>query len=167
MTGLIRQIRGAVGNALVWGAAWAGLGATAAFLITGSVLGAMILGVKFGIFGVLTGAVFSSILPIVYRGRGISSLRPVRFGIVGGIVAGVFVPLFMQAMNALTGGAIPWRLVLDDAPIVAVFGGLAAGGSLWLAQRAQALPTPHPTEQLGSGVGADGFATAARERVAR
>ncbi|HRE13515.1 MAG TPA: hypothetical protein PLD37_04890, partial [Usitatibacteraceae bacterium] len=51
----------------------------------------------------------------------------VRYGLAGGIGAAVFVPLFLQAMNLLSGdGLVAWPLVLDDAPIAAVLGTLAA-----------------------------------------
>lgn len=46
--------------------------------------------------------------------------------------------LFLQLMNWLSGdGQVPWALVLDDIPLTAVLGGIAAGGSLKLAQYAE------------------------------
>jgi hypothetical protein len=76
----------------------------------------------------------------------------VRFGIAGGIATGVFVPLFLQAMNVISGdGMVPWRLVLDDALWTAVFGGVVAGGSLRLAQRADDI-APAPTRDRLDGV---------------
>jgi hypothetical protein len=61
----------------------------------------------------------------------------------------VFVPLFLQAMNILSGdGMVPWRLVLDDAIWTAVFGGVVAGGTLKLAQRGEALAAGTVKDQL-------------------
>lgn len=168
-TGIIRRLRGALGNALIWGAAWAGLGFVAATLFSGSVLSGLVLGVKFGIFGGITGVAFSIVVPLVYQGRRLSSISPVRFGLFGGIVAGVFAPLFMQTMNVLGGdGLIAWGLVLDDVPFTALFGGLAAGGSLWLAQRAGALGAGREPGRLGAAdPTATAFTAGVRDRAAR
>lgn len=166
--GIVRRLRGAFGNALLWGGAWSALGFAAASLLTGSLLNGLVLGVKFGIFGVITGAAFSIVVPIVYRGRRLSSISPVRFGVCGGIVAGVFAPLFMQTMNVLTGdGMISWRFVLDDVPFTALFGGLAAGGSLWLAHRAGALAPGGEPDRLAPPESAGPFSPRMRERAAR
>jgi hypothetical protein len=105
------------------------------------------LAARFGIVGFVAGAAFSSVVRMVYHGRRLSDINWIRFGIAGGIVAGVFVPLFLQMMNLLSGdGLVPWRLVLDDGIWAAVFGGVAAGGSLRLAQRADVGASP---DQLG------------------
>ena len=168
MADLIRRLRGAVGNALLWGVAWTGLGFIAATLVTGSLLSGVVLGIKFGIFGVITGVAFSTVVPIVYHGRRLSTISPLRFGICGGIVAGAFAPLFMQTMNVLTGGGlIAWGLVLDDVPFTALFGGLAAGGSLWLAQRAGGLTPRREAAQLAAPGYAAPFTSKARDRAAR
>lgn len=162
-----RRLRGVIGNAVLWGAAWTVLGFGAVTALTGSLLSGVAFAPRFGIIGVITGAAFSSLVPLVYRGRRLSEISPVRFGIAGGIVAGVFVPLFLQAMNVVSGGAIPWALVLDDAPIAAVLGGLAAGGSLALAQRVRTLAAAGTPHQLGHGEGLDSFSARMRDRVAR
>jgi hypothetical protein len=63
----------------------------------------------------------------------------------------VFVPLFLQAMNLISGdGLVPWRLVLDDALWTAVFGGVVAGGSLRLAQRADTVAPAPKQDRLDS-----------------
>jgi hypothetical protein len=77
----------------------------------------------------------------------------VKFGILGAIVGGVGVPLFLQLMNVLSGdGPIAWRLVLDDGPWAAVFGAVAAAGSILIARRASALPQESRADQLEHGV---------------
>ncbi len=59
-----------------------------------------------------------------------------RFGIGGAILAGAFVPTWMQTMNFLTGGGmVPWNLVTDDIVFSTLLGGITAAGTLLLAQR--------------------------------
>jgi hypothetical protein len=65
------------------------------------------------------------------------------------VVTGVFVPLFLQLMNLISGdGLVPWHLVLDDGVWGAVFGGVVAAGSLKLAQRADAISAGLSHDQL-------------------
>ena len=148
MTGqeIFRRLRGAVGNALVWGAGWfvAGLALFATLRVVGvlpasfSWVEVVEYAVRAGIVGVAAGGAFSIVIGLLYRGRPLSEIGWVRFGIAGGVVTGVFVPLFLQAMNLLSGdGLVPWELVLDDGVWTAVFGGVAAGGTLKLAQLAE------------------------------
>jgi hypothetical protein len=160
---IIRRLRGAVGNAVVWGAGWAALGAAAfaALKLTGTLpdtaswADSILVAARFGVIGGIAGGAFSLVIGLLYQGRRLSDLRAVRFGIGGGIMAGLFVPAFFQAMNLLSGdGMVPMRMVLDDAPWAAVFGAIAAGGSLKLAQRAHALlpgRSQDPFGSLGSG----------------
>ena len=138
-----RPLRGAMGNALLWGLGWclAGLVIVAALLLAGvlprdSWAAGVGLAIKMGFWGGLAGGVFSSVIRLAYRGRRLSEISWVRFGLVGGIVTGAFVPVCLQALNVLSGdGPIAWHLVLDDGLWTAVFGAAAAGGSLKLAQR--------------------------------
>lgn len=140
---IVRRLRGALGNALVWGAGWfvAGLALFATLRLVGvlpaSVTWTEVLeyAVRAGIVGVAAGGAFSLVIGLLYRGRRLSEISWVRFGIAGGVVTGIFVPLFLQAMNLLSGdGLVPWELVLDDGVWTAAFGGVAAGGTLKLAQ---------------------------------
>lgn len=132
---------------MLWGAGWTILGfaAFAALKVNGMLpesviwLDGLMIAPRFGIIGGVAGAGFSAFVGLLYRGRRLSDLRAVRFGIGGAIVAAAVVPLFLQTMNLLSGdGMVPMELVLDDSLWAAVFGGVAAGGSLLLAQRAQA-----------------------------
>jgi hypothetical protein len=152
-----RRLRGAFGNALVWGAGWSAI-ALAVFTVlrlvgvlpkSGSWLQGLGLAARFGIVGFVAGGAFAAIMRFAYHGRRLRDINWVRFGIAGGIATGVFVPLFLQAMNLLSGdGLVPWRLVLDDALWTAVFGGVVAGGSLRLAQRTDAIAPAASQERL-------------------
>jgi len=144
VAGIFRRLRGAVGNALVWGAGWF----TAFIALVGTlrllgifpglrwvdVLG---LAIRVGVVGTFAGAAFAGAITVLYRGRRLSEISAVRFGIGGGLVSGLFIPPFLQLLNILSGtGPIPWGLLLDDIPLVTVLGGLAAAGSLKFAQLA-------------------------------
>jgi hypothetical protein len=89
----------------------------------------------------------------LYRGRRLNEMSALRFGLGGGIMAGLFVPLFLQAMSLLSGGGpVPMELIFDDAVLAALFGAVAAGGSLKLAQRAEPLlPEADRPGLVGSG----------------
>jgi hypothetical protein len=142
----MRRVRGAIGNAIVWGGCWAAL--TVVTLSTLKLVGAFgqeliwldIIGmaIKVGIFGGVASGAFSFLLPLFYRRKRLSDINWVKFGIMGGVVTGLFVPLFMQSMNILSGsGPIAWNLIDTDILLGAVFGAVTGGGSLWLAQRAE------------------------------
>ena len=153
---LLRRLRGAVRNGLVWGAGFAvlGFGLFSVLRLTGVLtrgdwVDGLGLAARMGIVGFIAGGAFSSVIRLVYHGRRLRDINWIRFGIAGGVVTGVFVPLFLQAMNVLTGGhLVPWRLVLDDGVWATVFGAIAAGGSLKLAQRADAANTRKNQDQL-------------------
>ena len=112
-------------------------------------------GVRFGIAGAVIGAAFATAVRIGYRGRSLADLSPVRFALIGAVTGGVGVPLYLQAMNVLSGGPIRWALVADDAVWASVFGAAAAGGSILIARRTQALAPTDRADLLASGD--DGF----------
>lgn len=145
-------IRATLRNALTWAAAWAVAGGT----ITGIVglfdpnpgieslperiglalFGAVGWGVRFGIAGAVIGTLFSTAIRLTYRGRRLRDIDPVRFALLGAVVGGAGVPLYLQMMNLISGGApLAWNLVSTDAVIGAVLGGAFAGGSIVLARR--------------------------------
>lgn len=142
--GKFRRIRGALGNAVVFAVGWS----IAAFALWAllrqarvvpqiSLLSGIGIAIRFGVIGFITGAAFPSIMRLVYRGKRLSEISWVRFGIVGGIVTGLFVPAFMQTMNFLSGdGMVPFALIRGDILWTAALGGLAASLSLKLAQYA-------------------------------
>ena len=90
------------------------------------------------VMGGLTGGAFSLFISQFYRGRRLSEISWARFGIGGGIVAGLFVPGFLQLANLLTGGGlVPLDAIRGDMIMATAFGGIAAAASMWLAQRAE------------------------------
>lgn len=143
---LLRRLRGALRNGVVWGAGFAvgGFGLFSILRLTGVLsrgdwLQGASLALRMGFIGFIAGGAFSSVVGLLYHGRRLRDINWIRFAIAGGVVTGAFVPLFLQAMNILTDGhPIAWGLVLDDGVWAAVFGASAAGISLKLAQRADA-----------------------------
>jgi hypothetical protein len=162
-------LRGAFRNGVLWGAGFSVLGvATMAVLRLAGILHGPVswvqglgLAIRFGIVGVVAGVAFSSVIRLLYHGRRLADINWVRFGLTGGLVTGAFVPLFLQAMNLLSGdGLVPWRLVLDDGVWATVFGAVAAGGSMWLAQRAGALAAGRNQARLSGGEAVDRLVSA-------
>lgn len=166
----VRQLRAVFRNALAWSVAWAIAGGTIVTVLSlfnsdpaieslpervGMALFAGVAwGVRFGIAGAVIGTLFAGIVRWGYRGRRLADISPLKFGVLGAIVGGVGVPLYLQLMNVLSGdGPIAWGLVLDDGPWAAVFGAVAAAGSILIARRASALPQESPADRLEYGVG--------------
>lgn len=180
--GRFPRLRAAFRNALVWAAGWGGLGtavATAMRIADRIPLGYAILdgigmGVRIGFIGAIAGTAFFAFISMAYRGKRLSEISWVRFGIGGAILAGLFVPSFLQTMSLLTGGGlVPWHLVFDDLVFSAAFGGITAGGTMIIAQRDEAA---HPVtvqdllermerQSLGTG-GAPEYRKAERSRSA-
>jgi hypothetical protein len=170
LNNILRRLRGVFGTALVWGAGWIIAGLVLLFtlrlvgVLTFPWIDLLIFAVRIGIVGAVTGAAFAVVIKFLYHGRRLSEISWVRFGLGGGIVTGLFVPLFLQTMNLLSGdGLVPWELVLDDGLWTAVFGGAAAGGSLKLAQLADPLLPGGSQDQLDSLEGVDRLALEAEE----
>lgn len=178
-----RPFRAVLRNAVTWGAAWAAAGGAVVTVLSlfspdpgveslverlGMALGAgVVWGVRFGIAGTAIGAAFSSVIRLTYRGRRLADINPLRFAMLGAVVGGVGVPLFLQAMNVLSGdGPIAWGLVLDDAPWATVFGAAAAAGSILLARRADALAPGPRLDRLEHGDDWDGQPAAGRREPA-
>jgi hypothetical protein len=152
-------------NAVTWGAAWALAGGAIVTALSlfypgpdveslverlgMAILSGISWGVRFGIAGAVIGTVFSSVIRFAYRGRRLADINPLRFALLGAVVGGVGVPLFLQTMNVLSGdGPVAWGLVTDDAIWATVFGAAAAAGSILLARRADALAQRPPRDQL-------------------
>jgi hypothetical protein len=178
--GKSRRLRAIFKNAIVWGVAWGGLGTVVASLmrlndnipLLNAILDGIGMGIRIGIVGALTGAAFSTFISVAYRGKRLAEISAVRFGIGGAILAGVFVPTWMQTMNLLSGsGMVPWNLVTDDIIFSTVFGGITAAGTMFLAKRDEArnpvtvqeLLDRMEHESLGSGK-APGYETTQRSR---
>jgi hypothetical protein len=169
-----RGVRAILRNAVTWGGAWALAGGAIVTALSlfhpgpgveslAERLGMAILsgiswGVRFGIAGAVIGTVFSSVIRLAYRGRRLADINPLRFALLGAVVGGVGVPLYLQTMNVLSGdGPIAWGLVTDDAIWASVFGAAAAAGSILLARRGDALAQRPQLDQLERGDGSDGL----------
>lgn len=141
------RLRATFRNALVWGVAWGSIGSVVAagmrlvdkIPFGHALLDGIGMGVRIGFIGAIAGAAFFAFIGVAYRGKRLSEISWVRFGIGGAVLAGLFVPAFLQTMNLLTGGhLVPWHLVFDDVILSAVFGGITAAGTMILAQRHEA-----------------------------
>ena len=170
-------------SAAIWGVAWGAAG-SALFAAIGlfdpnpaieslperlgmALLAGVSWGVRFALIGAVIGAIFAVVVRLSYRGRRLADISPFRFALLGAVVGAVGVPLFLQAMNVLSGGApIAWHLVVDDARWAAVFGAVVAAGSILLARRADALPRGPRSEQIQSDDDLDRLRDAERQDTA-
>ena len=155
----MKRTRAILRNAVIWAAGWAAV--PAALFTVLRVIGVVPdsvswhnglgLAARFGIIGFVAGTVFSSIVGVAYRGRRLAEINWVKFGLAGGAITAVVVPLFLQTMNLLTDGHfIAWHLVLDDSLWTGALGAVAAGGSLKFAQRSSAsLGKSEEPERIG------------------
>lgn len=166
-----RRLKAVFVNAIFWGGAWfvAGLA-----LFTGIVLirqppgrtflDALGMAIKCGVIGGVAGTIFSTFIALRYRGRKLSEISWIRFTLGGGVVAGLGVPGLLWVMGALTGGAAPLRLLVDDLVLGAVLGTIAAGASMKLAQVADRRLPPEPDDPAALTAGTL-LATAERNRT--
>jgi MFS family permease len=173
-----RTLRAILRTALLWSAAWALAGgaimATLALFdpnpgieslperLGMTIFAGVAWGVRFGLAGAVIGAVFSAVIRLGYRGRRLADINPVRFALLGAVVGGVGVPLYLQTMNVLTDGRpIAWSLVTDDGVWASVFGAVVAAGSIMLARRADRLRAEPDHGQLEHGSGLSAMASPA------
>ena len=176
------RLRATFRNSLVWGVAWGTFGSAVATVMRmiddipfgNALLDGLGMGIRIGFVGALAAAAFFAFISVVYRGKRLSEISWLRFGVGGSVVAGLFVPAFLQTMNLVSGGGlVPWHLVFDDLVLSAVFGGITAAGTMIIAQRDEAA---HPVtvqellermerESLGAG-GATGYQKPERSRSA-
>jgi hypothetical protein len=164
MLGMLKRVRGALGNALLWGAGW--LGVTAVTFGVLRVLGVLApefswgavleTAVNFGIIGTVAGGAFSALIRLRYHGRDLLEISATRFGVSGGLLAGLFVPAFIILGRMATGvGFLPLDVLVQSGALAAVLGGLTAGGSLKLAQKASLALLPQDDggpELIGNAV---------------
>ena len=162
------RLRAAVRNSAVWGVAWGAIGTVVA---TGmrladkipfghAVLDGLGMGIRIGIMGGIVGAAFFAFIGLAYRGKRLSEISWARFGTGAAILGGLFVPAFLQTMNLLTDGRIvPWHLVTDDMLFSAIFAGITAAGTMFIAQRDEAAH-PVTVEELLERMERDALASA-------
>ena len=153
-----RRLRAVFRNALMWGVTWGALGSVVAALMRLSdkipfghaLLDGLGMGIRIGVVGAITGAAFSTFISVAYRGKRLAEISSARFGIGGAILAGLFVPAWLETMSFLTGGGlVPLNLVTDDLVFSAVFGGITAAGTMILAKRDEAKNPTTVDELLG------------------
>jgi hypothetical protein len=139
-----KRFRAVLKNAVVWGVSWGALGTAVATLMRlgdnispgFALLDGIGMGIRIGVVGALAGAAFSTFISLAYRGKNLGEISWKRFGTGGAILAGVFVPVWMQSMNLLSGGGlVPFNLIGDDIVLSAVFGGITAAGTMFLAKK--------------------------------
>lgn len=143
MGGILRRLRGALGNAVVWASAWfaAGLGLGTAFYLGLGLPTPLWPYIVSGAFdlataGFLAGGAFSLYLGVAARRRTLAELKPVRLGLTGGLIAGLLVPAYLVWTILGIGYVSGIGPVLAGAgAISAVLGGFTAYGTLKLAQR--------------------------------
>ena len=141
------RLRAAVRNAAVWGVGWGAIGSAVATTFRlidripfgNALLDGIGMGIRIGFIGAIAGTAFFAFISLAYRGKRLRDISWLRFGAGGAILAGLFVPAFLQTMNLITGGSmVPWNLVFDDLIFSAAFGGITAAGTMLLAQRYEA-----------------------------
>ena len=157
MKSVLRRLRGAIVNALVWGATWF----TGAFTVFGAmelIWGLdspiapwrLILAVatNVGTTGFITGFAFSAYLRLRHFDRPLLGIRVGRTALMGGTVAAA-VSLGVGALiRASMGLPIGLGDVIAGVPMVAVFGAATAGATLHIAQRSARALTAHATADL-------------------
>lgn len=174
----LRRLRAIALNGLVWGGAWF-LGvmtlATTANLVEGRGLRVegWELAVPGGILFTVAGIAFSTVITLVLRGRKLSELNWIRFGLGGGVVSFFFLPTLLSVLRALSGDdMLPFTKLLGTGALGFMFGTVAAAGTLKLAQLVDRYATgkrASEPELLAGDQAAPGARGAARaaEREAR
>lgn len=142
---IVRRLTGAAKNAVVWGTAWSTLSfvtilglRTIGVAVPAEigVLDAIGMAVRVGVVGGLAGGTFALFISRFYRGRRLSEISPLRFGLGGALVAELFILAFFAVTNLASGDGFPaFADIASDLVMAAAFGGIAAGASMWLAQR--------------------------------
>ena len=160
---IARRLIGAARNGMVWGATWFGLAfATILGLRTIGVvvppeigvLDAVGMAIRVGIVGGMTGGAFAVFVSMFYRGRRLSDINWVRFGLGGAVVAELFMLALFFVGNLVTGDGFPALAdILSDLIVAAAFGGIAAGASMWLAQRVETRSIEGPDRHEGLSAG--------------
>jgi hypothetical protein len=143
MRTLLRKLRGALGNAAVWGATWFGAGSTilSAAALTGLAPGSVSLGVilqlalSIGITGFVAGAGFSIVLGTEYRRHRLEDMQVGGMAIKGAVISVLLAPWVSFAAIGLGGSGVSLGLLAANVIGSALLGGLTAAGTVILAQR--------------------------------
>lgn len=142
-----RRLRAIFKNAVVWGGIWGVLGTAVSAIfrlndnipLGNAILDGIGMGIRIGVVGALTGAVFATFISIAYRGKNLREISWPKFGLGAALLSGAFVPTWMQTMNLLSGdGLVAFDLINGDIVMAAMFGGITAAGTMLMAQREEA-----------------------------
>ncbi|NNM06234.1 MAG: hypothetical protein HKO65_14180 [Gemmatimonadetes bacterium] len=144
ISNILRRLRGALGNALVWASTWfvAAFPLTAVFYFFGyfgsQPFWPIALGTATSLTGIgfLAGTAFSLFLGIAGRNHRLQDLRPFRFALGSGITAGLIIPAFGIVVNTLGGFSTPLGPSVVVASVAAVLTGFTALGQIKIAQGA-------------------------------
>ncbi len=152
----LRRLRGAVGNALVWGASWFGTGL--AVLSPIHLLGLLpvanpwqvifSVSANLGVVGFLVGGGFSAFLSLAYRDRSLLEIRAGRFAVGGAVVAALLSPIVKYVAVMSTGLGVSLGDLVVGGVFPAVLGGITAGATIKLAQNASRRLAQPATDQL-------------------
>jgi hypothetical protein len=145
MKSILRRLRGALGNALVWAAGWF----VAAFPLTAlapiifgttpnfTYLGAaMFLAPTLAALGFVSGGAFSLYLGITGRERGLNELKPGWIALGTGITVGLLMAAFLVLFVSLRGFPVSFGPTLIGASIFGGLAGVTALGQIKIAQKA-------------------------------
>ena len=134
----LKRIRGVLGTALTWAAAWSGLGTIlwgVPYLVGGSpfgvVAGLFTFAVTFGVMGFIGGAAFSTVLGIAEGRRSFDEMSLPRFAAWGAVGGGLMSVLMFAAGSGVNLGSA------GMIGAIALMGAGSAAGSLALARRAE------------------------------
>jgi hypothetical protein len=130
MTRWERHIRSAIEMGLTWGAAWFGAG-----ILLARVPGFdsdLPFALLFLPFGIVTGIVFSGILGMFARRRGLDRATLLRFAGAGAVIG-----LLLSWIFVLLRGQSPWGSFLVMGPLLAMASAVGAAVSLAIARRAE------------------------------
>jgi len=140
----LRRLRGAVRNALVWGASWFGVGL--ALLVPIHLLDLLPVAnpwtvifsfsANLGVVGFLVGGGFSAFLSLAYRDRSLLEINAGRFALAGAVVAAVLSPIVQLVAVTSTGLGASLGDLVAGGLFPAVLGGITAGATIKLAQSA-------------------------------
>ena len=140
----LKRLRGAFGNALVWGASW--FGASFALLTTLYLTVGLpvpdpwrfifYVTANFGVTGFLTGGAFAAFVRLAYRNRPLLDINVNRFAMGGAVIAGLLSPAVTVIARMLAGPGVVLGDLIMGGIWAAVFGGVTAGFTVKLAQQA-------------------------------
>lgn len=157
MKRVLRRLRGALGNALVWGVTWF-TGAFAVFVALELIWGlgsevapwrlVFAIATNVGVTGLATGFAFSAYLRLRHFDRPLLGIRVGRTALVGGTVAAAISLGFSALIRLSMGDPIAVGEVIAGVPMVALFGAATAGATLHIAQRSVRALTADATADL-------------------